>query len=420
MVIQMDKSDTLFILAGNGSYYNRGCEAITRGTVNILRNFFDRPRFIAVTAYKNEEQFRQQRLKETDTSIIHKKMYVPYKRFDFLWFLRKALMITYPRMIKHITYKGLKPHLGEAKAVLALGGDNYSVDYGKPSRMSGTCTDLDDLVVARRRPLVIWGASVGPFSKYPAYERYMINHLRKVYILARETRTVEYLAEKGLTENVYTVADPAFLMEPTEPKHADKLEIQQDAIGLNLSPLMKNFVANGNLGQWTVLAVDIVRKILEKTGRKIYLIPHVTGMPYNDDYLFLNKVLSSIPKYNHRVVLIPPIYNASETKWIISKMQVFAGSRMHSTVSSLSSCVPTLSFAYSIKARGLNKDIFGHQDYCLSPDELVPDIVAEKFEEILQGSTNIRQHLERCIPTFKDLAMSSGEILQKILQETSP
>lgn len=416
----MVKERPIFVLAGNGSYFNRGCEAITRGTVYILRNFFDEPRFIAVTAYKNEDQFMQQRLKETDPSIIHKKMYVPYKRFDLLWFLRNALRIVCPGIIKHITYKDLKTNLGEAKAVLALGGDNYSVDYGRPSRSSMNCTDLDDLVVARRTPLIIWGASVGPFSKYPTYERYMINHLRKVYILARETLTVEYLAEKGLTENVYRVADPAFLLEPAEPeKQKYHLEIEQGAIGLNLSPLMKDFVANRNLKRWVALAGDIIRKILERTKRKIYLIPHVTGMQYNDDYLFLRSVLSNIPEQKDRVALIPPVFNASETKWIISKMQIFAGARMHSTVSSLSSCVPTLSFAYSIKARGLNKDIFGHQNYCLSPDRLTSDIVSEKIRELLQESKNIKTYLEMHIPKFRYLAIKGGKILRTILQERS-
>ncbi len=413
----MDNKNQLFILAGNGSYYNRGCEGITRGTVHILRNHFDDPRFLAVSSYKNEEQFKQQCLKETDTSITHKKMWGPYKRLDLNWFLLQSLQVICPKAIKHITYKHLKPHLDEAKAVLALGGDHYSL-YG--TSLPRACTDLDDLVVAKGKPLVIWGASVGPFSKKPAYERYMINHLRKVYILARESLTVEYLASKGLTENVYRVADPAFLMKPTEPKkERGKLEIEDGAIGLNLSPLMKRFVANGNLKEWRGISADIISKIVQKTDRKIYLIPHVTGTPVNDDYVFLKGVLSVISGQKHRIILIPPIYNASETKWIISRMFVFAGARMHSTVASLSSCVPTLSFAYSIKAKGLNEDIFGHRRYCLSVDELAPDIVAERIEELLQESKSIRKHLKQRIPEVQDLAMDSGRILRKILQETS-
>ena len=46
----MDKDRPLFILAGNGPYENRGCEAIVRGTVKILRNYFQDPSFLCVSA----------------------------------------------------------------------------------------------------------------------------------------------------------------------------------------------------------------------------------------------------------------------------------------------------------------------------------------------------------------------------------
>lgn len=411
----MDERNPLFILAGNAGYYNRGSEAIIRGTVRILREFFDEPRFLVVSHYKNDEQFKRQCLEETDTAITHKRMQTVRKRFDFMWFLSNTLNVTCPGAVKHIVYKDLKPYLGRAKAVLAVGGDNYSLDYGAPPK---TCTDLDDLVVARGKPLVIWAASVGPFSTNPRYEKYMMSHLRKVYILARETLTIEYLAGYGLTENVYRVADPAFLMEPAEPKKQDGIpEIEDGAVGLNLSPLMGRFLADGNLKDWTRVCADIISKILGKTDGKIYLIPHVTATAANDDYLFLKNVLSIVTEQKHRVVLIPPIFNAPETKWIISKMSVFAGARMHSTIASLSCCVPTLILAYSMKAKGVGRDVYGHTNYCISSDELVPDVVAEKVAELLGKATDIRKDLERQMSEVRGLAMDSGRILQKILED---
>jgi len=419
----MEQTSPLFILAGNGSYYNRGCEAITRGTVSILRNFFDDPRFLAVSSYKSEEQFRQQRLKETDMSIVHKKMYKSYRPFDFLWFVINGLRVVHPRALKHIIYKDLKPYLDEAEAVLALGGDNYSLDYAKgPIVLTKgliACTELDDLVVASGKPLIIWGASVGPFSKHPAYEKYMINHLRKVHILARETATVEYLADKGLTENVHRVADPAFVMKPTEPqKVRGKLEIEEGSVGLNLSTLMARFVTNGNLKRWSGISASIIHELLRRTDCRIYLIPHVSGPFGQDDHKFLRGALSMVPDQSDRVILVPPTFNASETKWIISKMSVFAGSRMHSVIASLSSCVPTLTFGYSIKAKGINRDVFGHTDFCLSPDMLSPEVVAGNIQELLQESNSLRRYLEPRIVEIQDLAMKAGAILKKILKET--
>jgi colanic acid/amylovoran biosynthesis protein len=199
----MSESD-LFILAGNAGYYNRGSEAIMRGTTHILRHYFENPQFLAISHYKNAQQYSQQCINEADSSIVHKKMHIPYKRFDCLWFTTQVLKRLLPATIKRITYKEIMHSLKDAEAVLALGGDNYSMDYGpKPQ----TCTDLDDIVVAAGKPLVIWAASVGPFSKNPEYEKYMAKHLQKVHILARESWTVQYLAGLGLVDNVYRVAD---------------------------------------------------------------------------------------------------------------------------------------------------------------------------------------------------------------------
>jgi len=46
-----ERNDNLFILAGNGPYENRGCEAITRGTVKMLKEFYEDPSFVAISHF---------------------------------------------------------------------------------------------------------------------------------------------------------------------------------------------------------------------------------------------------------------------------------------------------------------------------------------------------------------------------------
>ena len=96
--------------------------------------------------------------------------------------------------------------------------------------------------------------------------------------------------------------------------------------------------------------------------------------------------------------LVSPEYNAAETKWIISQMTLFAGARTHSTIAALSSGVPTLSFAYSIKAQGINRDIFGHTDYCMEPTDLGVEAVASRVTSMLDESAAIRRDLGARIP----------------------
>ncbi|MHC1626916.1 MAG: polysaccharide pyruvyl transferase family protein [Methanoculleaceae archaeon] len=405
-------------MAGNGPYVNRGCEAIVRGTTTILREYFKDPRFLCVSHFQNEEQYRQQWLQETDEAITHLHSYRLNKRkiVQNFW---KPFYLGYacdyfcrPEALKYRIYKQMLPYLDDAAAVLSIGGDNISLDYGVPRLF----TALDDIVFEKNKPLAIWGASVGPFSAMPDYERYMSDHLQKVTgIFARESVTIDYLKSIGVTENVYPVADPAFLMDPVKPEGIeDVLPIDEEAIGLNLSPLMAKYVTCGDLNTWTGLAASIIESIAQTTGMPVYLIPHVTN-PDSNDHEFMRQALSLINGKNDNITLVSPEYNAAETKWIISQMIFFAGARTHSKIAALSSGIPTLSFAYSIKAHGINRDVFGHTDYCMDPEDLDAEAVASRVNSILEENTAIRRDLAERIPGVQKAALSAGMELEHLI-----
>jgi len=359
---------TTFILAGNGPYDNRGCEAIVRGTVKIMRHYYNDPSFLCISHFRSEEQFKKQCGKEFDTSIMHKRTNSAKKMWPLPRLYHKIQGFTNPVAYGHFMYKEMMPYVEEAKAVLSVGGDNYSLDYGIPRKF----TSLDDIV--------------------------------------------EYLTEKGVIDNVFRVADPAFLMDSMEPKE-NELNIEDGAIGINLSPLMSRYVTGGNINEWTEIAAKIVSKISESTSRKIYLIPHVTN-PHilENDHIFLRNVMSKANFRKNSINLIPPIYNAAETKWIIGQMKIFAGARTHSTIAALSSCVPTLSFAYSLKAQGINKDIFGNDFYCLNPNELKSNTIIDKIQEMIDNSSGIEKGLHIKIPEIQNMAMLAGKHLHEITQ----
>ena len=406
--------ENTFLLVGNGPYLNRGCEAIIRGTVQILWHHFDSPRFLVYSLFRDPGGLARQRIQEKNSDIVHEEIHSSYKRFDTAWFTFNLLKRTCPGTLKHLLYKNLKPSLAQARAVLAVGGDNYSLDYsGRP--LAGT--ELDDLVISRGKPLIIWGASVGPFSKDPAYEKYIIEHFRKVHIFARESLTHDYLNQHGLVENVHKVADPAFLLEPVEPGK-EKLDIPCDngGIGINISPLLAKYNAGRNLDRWAAESARIVESVISKTGRNIYLIPHVMGIDAtHNDHAFLCKVACLLDQNKVRVFVVPDTLDAAETKWVISKMSFFVGARTHSTIASLSSYVPTLSLGYSVKSRGINQDIYGHTNWCLHAENLTPDIVADRVSEMLLNSKSIEEQLMVSIPRMRDNALNAGAILKKIL-----
>jgi polysaccharide pyruvyl transferase WcaK-like protein len=410
----MNEVKPLFLLVGNGPYDNKGCEAIVRGTTKILRDHFNDPRFICLSHFLSEEQYQEQRIRETDKSIVHlascmfnKNVMIQNYWKPETWY--RGFQYFFDR--NSFYYRDMLPYIDEASAVISVGGDNYSLDYGIPTRF----TSLDDLVLAHKKPIAIWGASVGPFNAIPDYERYMSDHLKKItMIFARESATVGYLKSIGVSENVHPVADPAFLMDPVKPK--EEIPIEEGSIGLNLSPLMAKYVTGGDVEQWTALTAAIIDEVARGTERQVYLIPHVTN-PDSNDYIFMKSALSRIPGNNENITLISSQYTAAETKWIIDRMALFAGARTHATIASLSSCVPTLSFAYSVKAQGINRDVFGHTDYCLDPKDLDSKRITARIKSMLNQDAAIRTILHQRIPNIQKSARNSGKILKHLIEE---
>ena len=160
-----------FILAGNGPYDNRGCEAIVRGTVKILRHYYKDPSFLCISNFQNNEQFELQYKEEWDKAITHKKTERGiYEIFTPKYFFQFAQRKMTPRRHRNNIYKGMFPTIKEAEAVLSIGGDNYSLDYGIPKLF----TELDNLVIENKTNDNM-GSICRTFDRMPKYERYMKN-----------------------------------------------------------------------------------------------------------------------------------------------------------------------------------------------------------------------------------------------------
>jgi len=399
-----------FLLVGNGPFANRGCEAIVRGTIAILRCEFGSSIRLTVASFGSPAIIANQAAAENDPAITHVSLSYFLKRWSPIWWARKIDQYLHTNM--GVEFRPLDRPAKTAYVALQVGGDNYTLDYGIPPYIHMA---IDRFLWHAHVPLCLWGASVGPFSAKPAIERRMFRHLRRMdAILVRETISYGYLRDHGLTR-LHRVADPAFAMDPAPPAGVNAhVTIPNGAIGINLSPLMASYITGGNMMTWERLCADIIRSVADATRRPIVLVPHVT-VPNGDDHSFLVRVANLFPAGAAPVVL-PRDLSAAELKYLISRCVVFAGARTHSTIAGLSSLVPTLSFAYSIKAYGLNQDIYGSQEFCLKPGELTPSVVTERLVFMLANCEPIRARLADRIPDIIADAYKAGPVLRETLE----
>jgi len=392
-----------FLLVGHGGFSNRGCEAIVRTTAALLRQQFPGCEMV-LSSFTPEADRRSPAAQ--GLRVIPAK----FRRFSGAWMLRqvgKALRADW-------TWKcQLAPILRaveQADAVLSVGGDNFTADY---SRLPSYYLAANRLALESGKPVIVWGASIGPFPEADVRQVILSELAKADLITVRETLTRDYLAEHGVKENVRLVADPAFLLEPA-PLAVDSFWPRRESVlGLNLSPILGRYRSDGG-GQPLLDAAAALICCAVEANLGVLLIPHVTGEPDRDDRAVLQSLLSIVDRPDC-VSLVPAGLSAAETKYIISRCRIFVGARTHSTIAALSSAVPTISIAYSQKALGINRDIFGHQRFVVDVRDLNERTLSAAFTELLSQENEVRAQLQKALPGIREQSQAGVRYLAEVV-----
>ena len=370
---------------------NHGCEAIVRGSMNIIENSDEKAEFV-LSSYN-----------PSDDKIINNITVKAAKTRD-LTKVEKLIAAVDLKINNSETYalqKMYSPIVSDAEdcdVCLSVGGDTYC--YGDNHGIQVLTRELKK----RGKKTVLWGASIGAED---LSERKLESLRDFDAIFTREPITYELLKANGANDNIYLFSDPAFCMERVEVEPIDGFT-RENTLGFNISPL----VASGDPRKKEI-AEDFLRFVFENTTMKVLLIPHVVE-ENNNDYDFMKPIFE---KFEHtgRIAILPPDLEARQYKGYIAGTRFFVGARTHSTIAAYSSGVPTIALGYSVKARGIAKDIFGEEKYVLDIKAMTDyEELRDEFLKLLENENEIRRELMKSIPLRMRSAMEAGEMLQKI------
>ncbi|MGN6830635.1 polysaccharide pyruvyl transferase family protein [Paucibacter sp. M5-1] len=404
----------VFYLAGQTSFGNRGCEALVRGTIDILRaTEGPNVKFLvpSVDAAADIAQWPD----HADYGV--RFVAAPAMPSSLKWWC--SLMQRLPGMagVQPLLPRysaAVEADLASADAVLMIGGDIISLDYGIHSLYMWS--RLIDRARALGKPTYLWAASVGPFEANGNVVSAMRSHLRGYKgITVRETTSAASLAKDyGLPVKV--VGDPAYRLASVQPRAALGVDMERcrGAVGFNVSPLIRKlFSAQGGGRSLEDTVLDFLRWLIDDQGRKICLIYHVdqAEMPANSDLTYLRQLAERLNRPD-RCYVLPPGLNACELKGVIAGLDSLVAARTHATVAAFSQAVPTLSIGYSRKARGLNEDLFGSIDYLVETKDLTLASMQQTFGRIQQQRASIIDTLREKARLLREAALGSSNMLR--------
>lgn len=375
-------SQKTYVLYAHDGSENHGCEALVRSTCALIGASKEN----VVLMSTRPEEDKKYGLSEICT-ILDKTENRPLNRttpafFKAYYNLKIKKNYTpiefYESRVADFVKKG--------DVALSIGGDTYCYGYVVPLIKAHKMYKYGGLKT------VFWGCSIEPeLLKNPD----IAQDIKKFdLITAREI--ISYEALKKVNPNTVLVCDSAFLLEKKEVAFPEN--IKTDVVGINASPLIENREQGKGIVRENY--EKLIEYILNETDMSVALIPHVVW-DTADDRKILNYFYEKF-KNTNRVFLIDDC-PCEEIKGYISKCRFFIGARTHATIAAYSTNVPTLVVGYSVKARGIAKDLFGTWENYVLPVQKIKNEneLTDNFKWLLENESNIKKQLTDVLPEYK-------------------
>lgn len=388
-----------FFLYGHNGSGNHGCEAIVRSTCKILREEFGDVDITLASGNTNED--REYGVDKVTGLINEKnpisKISLPYINAYLNLKLKKNGLEA-----EKLVYRKTFYNVDKDTIAFSIGGDNYC--YPGYERF----TMLHNMLRERNIKTVLWGCSVEPSNINEFIKEDLINY---DLIIARESLTYEAL--NGIGTNVKLYPDPAFQLNKIEKDLPVNFK-ENNTVGINISPMIiRNEVNHGiTMKNYSKL----IAYILENTDMNVALIPHVIWEDNNDDRIPSRELYEKF-KSTKRVSLLEDS-NCEILKGYISRCRFFIGARTHATIAAYSTNIPTLVIGYSVKAKGIAKDIFGsYENYVLPVQSLSKENdLVDAFKWMQDREDIIKTHLCEFMPNYKAKSLRAVDEVAKLIK----
>lgn len=307
---------------------NKGCEALTYSFIHVLQECIEDMNLVIYN-------FSGTGLGNID------------KEFPLIKFINVE-----PK-IKDMRFNYIKK-LKECDIIFdATMGDSFSDIY--------SCKYYNSLIKHKKiiqffsKKYILLPQTYGPFLKDTSLKKAKKILKRSYKIYCRDNLSKKLLEEKLKIKNSILVTDMAFFLPFDKERY--KLKEGRIKIGINISGLLYRggFESENQFNltlNYKKFINDLISYLISEGKYDIYIIPHVIDVKENahdDDYIISKQIQDKYKECHLAPIFKSPI----DAKSFISNMNIFIGSRMHSTIAAFSSNVITIPISYSRKFEGL-------------------------------------------------------------------
>lgn len=253
----------------------------------------------------------------------------------------------------------------------------------------------------------------GPFKEINSEKKALKIFKKSAKIYCRDEISQKLLADRFHITNTELASDMAFVLPYNKEMYAFS---DREKIGINVSGLLyRGGFTGDNQFDLSLNYKELMDDILSALSAKyeVHIIPHVIDLKedaHDDDY----KICQMLQKKYPETVLAPSFSTPIEAKSYISNMNIFIGSRMHSTIAAFSSGVVTIPISYSRKFEGLFNSL--NYEYVINGREETTESAYIKINHYIENSDKLRIKQERSLEIIKEKNNVFSKSIRNILK----
>ena len=375
---------------------NRGCEGIAKGTALILGATKK-----DLTGLCTDVELDKILHVDDFVTLISNRPDSIKTKFTNKFIRLMRMLGVYKDYIEEDQYTPFLSLVTPGDVMLSTGGDMMCY-------VNNQVITTNEMMYARGVKTVLWGCSMGPNNLTPEKEE-TLRHFSLIY--ARESLTYDFFKSLGL-KNVVCLPDPAFVLEP-EKAQLPECFSKGEVIGLNIS----NYVIGADsldtrFGQEVIKFLDY---ILATTDKHILLIPHVLW--YGQDDRVISQAI--IEHYHTQAdkfsVLDSDNLNYLQIRYVISHCYCFIGARTHAVISAYATCTPAIALGYSIKSRGIAKDLQLSEELVVDcVHDIKSECIIKSYDYLVAHHMGVKDTLCSLMPEYRKKPYEIKQILSKL------
>jgi colanic acid/amylovoran biosynthesis protein len=271
------------------------------------------------------------------------------------------------------------------------------------------------------KPLMLLPQSFGPLPGriQRGLLRWMLD--RSALVVAREYRSLRFLAEIGLRRRALVLPDMAFGMPAAGRCGANPLVERtlsgagRPLIGLTLLDWGAQNPGFHNQRGYEEAILALISHLQRCYGAAIVLFAQSYGpIAAQDDRHIARRIAAGSPA---TVALIDAALSPVELQAAYSRLDLLVATRMHSAIFALSAGVPALAIGYLHKSAGI-MEMLGLERHVLDIDTIDATRLCAAFDRLWEERAAVRERLAARIPAMRAMLRDLPALLQQSLRPT--